>query len=40
MDVAVSLCGPRRMIDTARKAAAMASWEGGLFEVEEEVFEF
>ena len=39
-DVAVNLCGPRMMIDSARKAAAKTSWEGGLFEVEEEVFEY
>jgi predicted ferric reductase len=40
MDAAVNACGPRHMIDSARKAAAKASWEKGLFHVEEEVFEF
>lgn len=39
-DVAVSLCGPRAMIDMARRAASKASDQDGLFEVEEEVFEF
>jgi hypothetical protein len=40
LDAAVSLCGPRPLIDGARKAAARVSGEMGLFHVEEEVFEF
>ncbi|KIM96830.1 hypothetical protein OIDMADRAFT_32737 [Oidiodendron maius Zn] len=39
MDVAVSTCGPRQLLDDARKAAAKASSEGSLFFVEEELFE-
>ena len=39
MDAAVSLCGPKGMMDAARKAAAKVSWESGLFHVEEEEFE-
>jgi len=40
LDAAVSLCGPRPLIDGARKAAARVSGDMGLFHVEEEVFEF
>ncbi|RYP04876.1 hypothetical protein DL764_004199 [Monosporascus ibericus] len=39
MDVAVNLCGPRTLINSARKAATKMSWSGGLFKVQEEVFE-
>lgn len=40
MDVGVSSCGPRQLLDDAREAAAKASWGGSLFFVEEELFEF
>jgi NADPH oxidase 2 len=40
LDAAVNLCGPRRLISDARRAAARASSVDGLFHVEEEVFEF
>jgi ferredoxin-NADP reductase len=39
MDVAMSTCGPRQLLDDARKAAAKASWDDSLFFVEEELFE-
>ncbi|KAK5661080.1 hypothetical protein OQA88_10970 [Cercophora sp. LCS_1] len=39
-DVAVSLCGPRSLVDSARRAAVQASGKSGLFCVQEEVFEF
>jgi ferredoxin-NADP reductase len=38
-DVAVSLCGPRALIADGRRAAVKVSDKGGLFHVEEEVFE-
>jgi predicted ferric reductase len=40
VDVAVNLCGPRLLVDDARRAAADASGKTGLFYVQEEVFEF
>lgn len=40
LDVAVNLCGPRSLIDDARRAAAHVSGKDGLFYVEEEEFEF
>ena len=40
LDAAVNLCGPRPLVDAARKAASMVSKERGIFHVEEEVFEF
>jgi hypothetical protein len=39
MDAAVNLCGPRRMINDGRKAAAAISSAMGLYHVQEEVFE-
>lgn len=39
MDAAVNACGPRSLINEARKASIAASWEKGLFHIEEEVFE-
>jgi hypothetical protein len=38
-DVAVSVCGPRRMKNDVRKAAARVSGRDGLFLVDEEEFE-
>ncbi|PKS08614.1 hypothetical protein jhhlp_005000 [Lomentospora prolificans] len=40
LDAAVNLCGPRPLVDAARRAASLVSKERGLFHVEEEVFEF
>ncbi|KAH0551190.1 hypothetical protein GP486_007483, partial [Trichoglossum hirsutum] len=40
LDTAVNVCGPRPLVDSVRKAAASASVHGGVFHVEEEVFEF
>jgi predicted ferric reductase len=40
VDIAVNACGSRQFLESARKAAANASCSGGLFQVEEEVFEF
>ncbi|KAG7294111.1 hypothetical protein NEMBOFW57_004175 [Staphylotrichum longicolle] len=40
LDVAVNLCGPRSLIDDARRAAAHVSSKDGLFYVQEEEFEF
>jgi ferredoxin-NADP reductase len=39
LDGAVNLCGPRGLLDDARRAAASVSGTDGLFHVEEEVFE-
>ncbi len=39
LDAAVNACGPRKLIDGVRRAAAKASCEEGVFRVEEEVFE-
>ncbi|KAM4054460.1 ferric reductase NAD binding domain-containing protein [Hirsutella rhossiliensis] len=39
MDAAVNVCGPRTLVNEVRKAAVAASWEKGLFHVEEEIFE-
>jgi len=39
MDAAVSVCGPRALMDDGRKAASKVSWEHGLFYVSEEEFE-
>lgn len=38
-DVAVDLCGPRSLVDDGRRAAVDASSKGGLFFVQEEIFE-
>lgn len=40
LDAAINICGPRPMINSARRAAASACNGGILFYVEEEVFEF
>ncbi|KAH7418821.1 ferric reductase NAD binding domain-containing protein [Cadophora sp. MPI-SDFR-AT-0126] len=40
LDAAVNVCGPKKLIESVRKAAAKAGGEGGIFHVEEEVFEF
>jgi hypothetical protein len=40
VDVAVNLCGPRSLVDDARRAAADVSAKTGLFNFQEEVFEF
>lgn len=40
LDAAVNVCGPRKLIESTRKAAAKASGKDGVFYVEEEVFEF
>ncbi|KAK0704546.1 hypothetical protein B0H67DRAFT_603657 [Lasiosphaeris hirsuta] len=40
VDVAVNLCGLRSLVDDARRAAADVSAKTGLFNVQEEVFEF
>jgi hypothetical protein len=39
LNAAVSTCGPRQLLDDARKAAAKVSGESSLFFVEEELFE-
>jgi len=39
LNAAVSTCGPRQLLDDARKAAAKASGHSSLFFVEEELFE-
>jgi hypothetical protein len=39
LNAAVSTCGPRQLLDDARKAAAKASGDSSLFFVEEELFE-
>jgi NADPH oxidase 2 len=39
LNAAVSTCGPRQLLDDARKAAAKASRDSSLFFVEEELFE-
>lgn len=40
IDAAVNLCGPRPLVDAARKAASLLSKDRGLFHAEEEIFEF
>ncbi|KAK3390012.1 ferric reductase like transmembrane component-domain-containing protein [Podospora didyma] len=40
LDAAVNICGPRSLMDDARRAAAAVSCRGGLFYVEDEEFEF